>query len=327
MKNSSFLFTAFLMISNCLTPNAFAITGVEIRVASGATFTDKGSDSSFISITDPLRSEALQSAITDLRLPDEAPINAMSRGYASSNYGALKALAFEQTDEFSKAGAQATATFGDNITISGGPSYLGAKGTARVLFSLDEAVTPNTIATRGVSGGDATFSFSTGYYLFSFSDVIGCNDGHCVQVTQADDSLGKPYMLGPGLKIFEVEFPVTFDQPIDIHLFSTASASGGEGATALTADSSHSFYWGGIQLISDIAGNSTDNFVVTSLSGVDYKRSFIPASVPEPGSLALFILGAASLAHLRRNEQVNDASFEHATPNQSDIDPGRRHQQ
>lgn len=80
-----------------------------------------------------------------------------------------------------------------------------------------------------------------------------------------------------------------------------------QGSAEGSADAAHSAYWNGIQSIT-ANGQQVNNFTATSLSGTNYRNSFVPAgfndttSVPEPETIALLGLGMLGLVASRRKQ-------------------------
>ena len=78
------------------------------------------------------------------------------------------------------------------------------------------------------------------------------------------------------------------------------SCADAEGDESGAARIDGTLYWAGFEFVRDAEGAAVD-YAVSSSSGTDYDRSFAPvASIPEPGTPALFLGGALLLAAMRR---------------------------
>lgn len=103
--------------------------------------------------------------------------------------------------------------------------------------------------------------------------------------------------------------PVTVGQAFDWGVFGTAIAgdvsygSGPDPSTAL-ADFSHTVHYGGSAILT-IGGVAAQGWSLASASGVDWMQA---APVPEPGSWALLLAGAALLLHRVRRRLPRPAA-------------------
>jgi hypothetical protein len=78
------------------------------------------------------------------------------------------------------------------------------------------------------------------------------------------------------------------------------------GSSSFTADFSGSMKWGGVESVTDTAGNPipTEDWMIESESGFDYARSF-ESQIPEPTSGALLMLALYKRLMPRRGRQSN----------------------
>lgn len=120
------------------------------------------------------------------------------------------------------------------------------------------------------------------------------------------DTVFNPTYAGDPSGIYTMTVPFFFGTAEGMSVNLTAGAADMQpfGGSA-NDDLAHSVYWGGI---SDVTANGVpvSSFTVTSDSGTDWSKSFVPAqtSVPEPGTRVLLFgaLGGAWLArrHLKK---------------------------
>lgn len=93
-----------------------------------------------------------------------------------------------------------------------------------------------------------------------------------------------------------VDYIIGSKLDLDVRMSTYAYAYSQHGSSASAAmDASHSSYWAGIVSLTQ-DGQMISDYAVTSDSGTDYSRSFVPArEVPEPNSFMLILLGAVLL--------------------------------
>lgn len=86
-----------------------------------------------------------------------------------------------------------------------------------------------------------------------------------------------------------------------------ASAGTSDGLADASADFANSLHWGGVLSVADaVTGARITDWTLTSASGTDYSRAigFDSATVPEPGTLGLWIAAGAVLWRSRRRAPV-----------------------
>ena len=93
---------------------------------------------------------------------------------------------------------------------------------------------------------------------------------------------------------------VVFEMSATARSFAGAYLAGPGGASAgASVDMGHTLAWGGVQAVHDADGNAVDLYTMTGMgSGFDFRQSYASA-VPEPGGVALWMLGLAAVAGLR----------------------------
>jgi hypothetical protein len=71
-------------------------------------------------------------------------------------------------------------------------------------------------------------------------------------------------------------------------------------------DATHSAYWAGFEAVLDGNGNAVA-YTLSTGSGTDWSQSFVPSSVPEPGTATSWLVGLAILTvgSLRNQRSLN----------------------
>jgi hypothetical protein len=102
---------------------------------------------------------------------------------------------------------------------------------------------------------------------------------------------------------------VSFNSQANCHAQAIGDGNDPPGVATASCDSGHSVYWGGILDFVDASGASISDFTITSDSGTDYSRSFVPTqAIPEPSVWAMLMLGFGfSGALLRRRRSIASA--------------------
>lgn len=209
----------------------------------------------------------------------------------------------------------------------------GAAAFASVLASLSDTVrvsgpvsSPGTIRAEVWLDFDRSFSFSgmranqdSGYAIASFAfsffgssinyretfwapRIVDCTSPQscapAVDPLTIVNNASATWLSSSLLKLLlpiELETPTRLSLELDTRAY---SANDNLNDTRIwTADAGNSLYWGGIRRLIDDQGNSVD-FTLSSDSGIDYRQSFIPATVavPLPSGLVLMALGLGLLA-------------------------------
>jgi hypothetical protein len=190
------------------------------------------------------------------------------------DYGIIKLFAT------SNGGGQTTAS-GDNVDDLTFTDPLVAKGTM-LGVNFDVSVNGTVVGGPGSSFlGTACWQLNVSAGSTGVVKQACASDG--VYIHSADGSPGDPF--GSYLIHADVQSGVASE----FDLILTISASTLHGGTA-TADLAHSFYWGGIQSVT--LSGAPVSYTLTSASGTDWTRSFIPATAaPEPaGGLVVAVL-------------------------------------
>ena len=229
-------------------------------------------------------------------------------GTALADYGVLKVLARGSTsgpDAFAE--TDAMADFSDSFTIDAA-GLTGQHGTVRLTLA--------TTSTHDISG-QAFGQLSTRLQV----NAGGGSQGTWIQAATFDaDGSVRSGSSSPG--IGAVPYGPTLLADIDfvygesISFLASLSArvggrSGASGAPASFAvDASHSAYWGGFLAVLDGSGDEVGTYAVSSGSGTDWSRSFVPppvSPVPEPETCALLLagLGAVRFVASRRRDQTS----------------------
>lgn len=219
-----------------------------------------------------------------------------ARGLAIADYGVLKGSATAAAVTFSVGGvyaghasASASASFSDSLTITS-PGLNGKRGTTSVQAFLRQTgvlVTwPTPLATAGAyarlfvtTPSTTTATYRIVNYALSASNssttYAAYNDGQAV---------------GFGAPIVD-SFDFTFGQPFSFTFLLQVGASAQRDGIA-TLSAGDSAYWAGLGEVYYL-GDEVSNFSLTSASGTDYSKSFVP--VPEVSSRLLLLVGVLLL--------------------------------
>lgn len=221
------------------------------------------------------------------------PVNGNSQSdsvaTALAEHGVLKTfVSSASSGGLGYANATATATFADSLTIDA-PGLSGQSGTVTMALQFDYA---------------ASLSGSSGSKLYLKFDVFEGIETYRWQrglLTQADgQSQSQSFDAGgvsvPFSKTILANVNFTFGQGF-VFQKSLLTRTAGSLDHQAVVDASHSAYWGGLQSVLDTNGNPVA-YRLSSSSGTDWSRSFVPSPVPEPGTSALVMAGLAAIGAL-----------------------------
>lgn len=222
---------------------------------------------------------------------------------SSSGAGALTASTLASFSGAGSVQASSAVNQYDNLTLHTGND--GEALTVRYSFAVTGA-TQLALDKFSMESGVAGFSAWTAVQQFgSAVSVIGATtqmayDGSSYTDLVGDTpsaSLSRIYTVETLLHAGEATF-------FSMSLYSATAlntyyldGTSGRGGSLLN----QSLYWGGISSVTRADGTAV-SFTVSSDSGVDYARSFIPVvpAVPEPSSVLLMLAGVAALAGVAR---------------------------
>lgn len=206
------------------------------------------------------------------------------------------------------ASASAFAQWSDEFQIVGAGLETGTRVSIHYSFLLDTSLS----LTYTTQSGLHPFETSLGFTEWRFSHYINNNPsvnyGDRIDILDNGTYVRSPHVghlaLSEDGKI-DLVAEVSIGMPTYLYMGLIAQNYIGDGrrissATAV-ADLGNSLYWGGINDVR-LADGTSVQFDVMSSSGTDYGISHIPVNeVPEPGTLAMILLGGIALRLSYRN--------------------------
>jgi hypothetical protein len=237
-----------------------------------------------------------------LSLPD-------GRSYSGSgvaDYGIAKAFATATGSGFGQVTGETTARWRDSVTLTT-PGV--TSGIATAAMTLDAKL---LFGNGGFSFNILDFrffasdgAFGTAYFYqynlntaqtSALTSTLFINDNGITSVTS-------PAVPSPVTLLVEFAIPFTSGLAFDIETSLTCSARGNLAISTCNAGSSS--YWGGIRSVTDSNGAALTDWTLTSRSGTDWTRSFVPGAgaVPEPGSWAMLIAGFGLVGAVSRRRR------------------------
>jgi hypothetical protein len=219
-----------------------------------------------------------------------------STAVSSAAYGILKAASSGGSDEFAGGSGFSRAAFSDQLLIDSSV-YRGQTGTVRLGMNfrwnstvlLGSSGTVVTSSTLSLSSG---FRQSTRGYGYSVMTDTNGTTTYSENFIATNNWVEIPY---DDQLFLDAAFIV--GQPFSIYalLETVAGSAGNEGSFYAAMDAAHSAYWTGISSVT-VGDNLIGNYSVSSASGLDYTRSYLPSTaIPEPGTSSLITIGLIGL--------------------------------
>lgn len=218
---------------------------------------------------------------------------------ASAGYGVLKVSTLADGSADGNAyDAQATAGYSDTVTIFGAPT--GTLGTMVVTFDILGSMSYSGNCTPLITGAAACFAaWSAGA---ADSGPTSINQGG--RVDNIHGASGSSFGMQAATFSFHYGVPFTLSGSLTAEAYDD-----GLDNSSVSVDMSHSVYWGGI---SDVTANGQafTSFSLTSDSGTDWTKSFIPttgpsiSAAPEPNLAAVIAMLAGAVFVLRRRASL-----------------------
>lgn len=191
---------------------------------------------------------------------------------------------------------ESTARLGDTITISAaGLNGQAGKVKWSLYFPSQLAALPDPSSTSGTVHTSAMVYYQFGSQKSLFGEMFDV--GPESPLDGPVSTFNKPTTLD--------EFDFIFGQSIDLQIDLITKALASRGVDARV---DNSVYWGGISVVT-ANGQQVGDFSVTSLSGMDWQKSYIPPvlpSVPEPSGMLLVLAGVGVLAFAGKRRQRAD---------------------
>lgn len=236
-------------------------------------------------------------------------VNANFSAYASAEYGTLKVFASGDVSGSGSSNALAEAVAYDWFTLSN-PDLNGTKGKITAMYSFEGSMFSyvdrtdlflSTATANFVFNGSLFTSHTGGRVDISQSEASDWREDYHSYSIHIEDMNGYRYSNPTRFIYLTSEF--IWGTPIGTYMSMTAKGNAPQNPymqdthAGFQVDSSHSAYWGGIHSVT-VDGLEFTDYTITSDSGTDYRKSFVPQStvtVPEPSSLFLFGLGLLGL--------------------------------
>ena len=226
-------------------------------------------------------------------------------GAASANYGVLKGST-KASGINSTGGTNTISTFSDTLVIdsSGNAGKVG-QASISMFFTYVGTLSAGFGGNAGI-GYDLSFLKSDGFSNDLSQNAftrIQNNDSNGISenLTYISVTDGIPVPFGNPLT---ANFSFIFGSPFTITSTLKTFASIGYGDTSnASMDASNSAYWDGFNGVSLNGGQV--NFNITSNSGTDWSKSFVPkvSAVPEPATWAMMIVGFGLVGGVMRRRR------------------------
>lgn len=207
---------------------------------------------------------------------------ARGEAFAFADFGVLKISGSARGFQINSVSA---ATFSERLTITSSDIANGTPG------AFDFSVALNGVL-DAANGGSVVWNLTAGSAAPTLSK-IGKHDTHF-----ENGDFGDAFGVYEGTARFIYGLPVLLE--VDLN---AAAASPGT-ASSSGYDLGHSLYWNGISAIT-ANGARLRNFTITSETGTDYLKSFVPVTVavPEPLGAWVVVPGIIALSWMRRRKR------------------------
>jgi len=228
-------------------------------------------------------------------------------GSGLADYGVAKAVASATGSNFGQIQSETFAGWSDHITITT-PGSSGGFITARMAFESQ----------LGFGAGGFSFNVFDFQFLASHDRLAdlyfyqyNLNTAFTTQLSatlfinnNGTGGASQLTSLPAGSVTVDFLIPFTSGQAFTIESRLGCSARGNL-ATAV-CDAGNSAYWGGIRAVTDVNGNTLNDWSVASGSGTNWQQSFIPATgaVPEPAAWAMLIAGFGLVGAVQRRRKL-----------------------
>lgn len=226
---------------------------------------------------------------------------------ASATYGVLKVTTNGSTSSgASNGGAQAK--FSDHLKLENA-ALAGKQGRVTLAYQFDYDAWVDASGDGFANGSVSFLAWANNSYAW-FLDYLNTDTaGYTMYEYRDPNGQGRTYGV-PRTNILYVTTDFVWGNHIATSFELQTSVGtyvpnpGRGGAASYNFDAGNSAYWAGI-VSATADGELVNDYLLTSLSGTDYSRSFVPAAaeVPEPATAAVFLFGLALLGLQRARRQ------------------------
>lgn len=221
---------------------------------------------------------------------------------ASAAYGVVKVRSNGSTT-YGGSNSYTQSLFADTLKLESS-GLTGKQGKITFAYYFDYTAWVKSSG-NGFSNGSVSFLARGGNSYSWFLEYFNTNSGGYTMYEYRDlDGQGRIYDV-PKTNYVYVTTDFVWGSSIGTSFELQTSVGShvpdtGGGTASYDFDASNSGYWAGI-VSATADGQTITDYLLTSASGTDYSKSFVPTNeVPEPGTFAMIILGLGLISMQRK---------------------------